>query len=95
MGRVKKRVAIQTKEFGIVVNYAIRYCLTNHPLFTSKIIEYAKELLPDLHYSSVKTMWNDVRGANIFLTDVEERKWDEFCMELCAELDRRDSGDED
>ena len=91
MGRVAKRVKLESKEFETILVFAVRYCLSKQPLISAYVINSVREWLPDLNYQTVKYMWNDVRVASDFYSADDERMWMEFCKELCTELDRRDS----
>lgn len=89
---MSKHIDLQDEDFGAVINCAIRYCIGRQTYMPQLVVDYVRPLLPHLSDRTVKVMWNDIRSAHSYGdVNIDEPMWMEFCKELCAELDRRDS----
>lgn len=80
-------------DFGMIINWAVRYCLGRATYAPSSTVEFATPLIP---YLSNKTLWcidRDIedrkRGGGSFGMDFDEKMWMLFWDRVKEEIERR------
>lgn len=88
------RIDLQNDDFGMVLNWAVRYCLGRMTYAPSMTIQFITPLLP---YLSDKTLWcfdSDIgerkKMGTSFGMDCDEIDWMRFWENVKEEIKKRD-----
>lgn len=78
------------RDFGAVINCAIRYCLGRETYMPHLVMDYVRPLLSELDNKTLAVIVNDIEGApSLGHTNIDVPAWQNFLAAVKAELQHR------
>lgn len=86
-------INISDKDFGMMLNCAVRYAIGRKVYVPNAVINYIKPMLQDIPDDTLSCMVHDIESAKNYRNKSIEPKWLDFLDEIQKEQQRRHKDD--